>query len=73
MHYWRLYCEKIPGGDFAGKCGDAGKLIIPSRTNIMDLDRESKNRKALIQLNIFTMEQRFCTRRTRMMQSAAST
>ena len=32
------------------------QLIIPSRTNIMDLDRESGNRKALIQLNIFTME-----------------
>ena len=72
MHYWRLYCEKIPGGDFAGKCGDAGKLSVPSRTNIMDLDRESRNRKALIQLNIFTTEQQSCIRRIRTMRSAAS-
>ena len=35
--------------------------------------RESRNRKALIQLNIFTTERQSCTRRIRMMQSAAST
>ena len=53
--------------------GDAGKLIIPSRTNIMDLDRESKNRKTLIQLNISMMGQQSFIPRIRMMRSAAST
>lgn len=47
----KLYCEKTLEGDFAGKSEDIDRLIIPSRTNIMDLDRESRNRKALIQLS----------------------
>ena len=68
-----LCCEKTLGGDFAEKCGDAGKLIIPSRTNIMDLDRESKNRRTLRQLNISMMEQQSFIPRIRTMWSAAST
>ena len=63
-----FYCEKTLGGDFAGKAEAADWLIIPSRTNIMDLDRESGNRKALIQLNIFTTARQSCTPRTRTMR-----
>ena len=64
-----FYCEKTLGGGLCRKStGDVGKLIIPSRTNIMDLDRESGNRKALIQLNIFTTARQFCTRRIKTMR-----
>ena len=39
----KLCCEETFGGDFAGKIRGMDWLIIPSRTNIMDLDRESRN------------------------------